>query len=145
MKAKFCLPIIKTSKQDVLEEIKNNMQNFDMFEIWIGNLNEPFEDIKSLVKDFSQGLENRLIVTFKKRGGIIEMNNDERKKLLALLNKKKVFVDLDIEKQKEDLEFIKNGKLTIQTIVSFHDFKKTPRTSVLVKIVQEMQIYSPTI
>ncbi|MDE2590953.1 MAG: type I 3-dehydroquinate dehydratase [Patescibacteria group bacterium] len=146
MKAKICLPIIKTTIKDVEEMIEANRENYDMFEVWIDHLNESFPEILKLIRELSQKLGNRFLVVFRRRNGeSIHIPLENRLRIITQLATTNTFFDIDIEKQKNDLEEISRLRLRPNMILSFHDFEKTPRTSTLVKIVDNMHMYHPSI
>src|SRR5437879_2081290 len=143
MKIKYCLPIIKKNKQEVLEMIKNNKQGYDFFEIWldyITDLDEPF--VKQLISD----LQEKLLILFRRQQlEEIQMDLQKRKDILGLLENTNALLDLDITMQQEELDYLKESNLNIQTIVSYHNYEETPNDEELQKIVEEMVFYQPTI
>lgn len=146
MKAKLCLPIIKTTTQNVVKTIEKNQKNYDMFEVWVDYIEDSSPIILNLVKDLSSKLGDRLIIVFRRKNGeTIRMPLEQRLEIIQQLSFTKTFVDLDIEKQKSDLEEISRLRLRPNMILSFHDYEKTPRTSTLVNIIDDMHMYQPTI
>jgi len=146
MKTKFCLPVIKETIEDVQKAIEQYRSEYDMFEVWVDYICEPNPMIFSLVEDLSTKFGNRLIVVFRrKKGEAIHMSFENRMEIIKRLSQTKTFVDLDIEKQKQDLEEIDKQKIKANIIASFHDFEKTPRTSALVKIIKGMDVFHPAI
>lgn len=143
MKTKICLPIVKNGFKDVLQAIDTYHDVYDMFEVWV----DYIQDISpEFIIQLQKKLREKLIIVFRRLDGknnTIDIHN--RCAIILLLNDTTSFIDLDIEKQNEELEFIKDKKLLIKTIVSFHDYDKTPRTSVLVKKIEKMNIYQPNI
>lgn len=144
MKALMCLPIIKPTIPEVQQIIEGNKNNFDLFEIWIDYLVDDFSDICIFITDLSKRFAKRIIIVFRRKNAEpITMLFEKRKEIISL-GKDTIFIDLDIETQQEDLEFAKQTK--VKTIIaSFHDYKKTPRTSVLVEIIKKMALFQPTI
>jgi 3-dehydroquinate dehydratase-1 len=147
MKAKFCLPVIQTTTHNVVKTIEENQKNYDMFEVWVDYIEESLPVILNLVQDLSGKLGNRLIVVFRrKNGGAIQMPLENRLQIIKRLVPTKTFIDMDIEKQKKDLERLSQLRVRpTNMILSFHDYEKTPRTSMLVKIIDDMHMYGPAI
>ena len=64
MKIKYCLPIIKNTKEEVLQEILQSLNQYDIFEVWVDyieNLDEKF--VKNLIVKFKE----KLIVVFRRQ------------------------------------------------------------------------------
>ncbi len=144
MSAKICLPIIKQSIPEVVEIIEQQKNNFDMFEIWIDYVKENEEMIQNMLQDLSNKFAKKIIVVFRRQNAeLITMPFEKRKLIIEKLAEKNIFMDLDIEQQRKDLEFAKEKKAKV--IASFHDYKKTPRTSALVEIIKKMEVFQPAI
>ena len=144
MSAKICLPIIKQSIPEVVEIIEQQKNNFDMFEIWIDYVKENEEMIQNMLQDLSNKFAKKIIVVFRRQNAeLITMPFEKRKLIIEKLAEKNIFLDLDIEQQIKDLEFAKEKKAKV--IASFHDYKKTPRTSALVEIIKKMEMFQPAI
>lgn len=144
MRAKICLPIIKQSIPEVLEIIEQQKNNFDMFEIWVDYLKENGEMIQNMLQDLSNNFAKKIIVVFRRQNAEpITMPFEKRKIIIEKLANKNIFLDLDLEQQTKDLEVSKEKKAKV--IASFHDYKKTPRTSALVEIIKKMELFQPAI
>lgn len=144
MRAKICLPIIKQSIPEVLEIIEQQKNNFEIFEIWTDYLKENEEMIQNMLQDLANNFAKKIIVVFRRQNAEqINMPFEKRKTIIEKLADKNIFVDLDIEQQTRDLEFAKEKRA--KTIASFHDYKKTPRTSALVEIIKKMEMFQPAI
>ncbi|MDO8577146.1 MAG: type I 3-dehydroquinate dehydratase [Candidatus Daviesbacteria bacterium] len=143
MKIKYCLPIIKNSKEEVLQEILQNMDSYDFFEIWldyIDDVNKVF--IKRLTDQFGE----KLIVVFRRKNlEAIRMGLEKRLNIISLLKNSQLLLDLDIYGQKEELNTIKKDHLKINTIVSYHNYQETPDDGKLKAIIDTMKTYEPSI
>lgn len=143
MKNKYCLPIIKTKKEEVLKIIHSSIANYTYFEVWldyIDNLDSLF--IEELVKL----LDKRLILLFRRQNlEKVKIDLDKRLEIISLLNNSQSLIDLDIFDQKEELNYIAKDQLKIKLIVSYHDYQQTPRNEKLKEIVGIMNKYKPTI
>jgi 3-dehydroquinate dehydratase I len=139
----YCLPIIKKSKKEVEKILVANKKKYNNFEIWldyIGNLDLDF------IEDLSTIYKGRLVFLFRRLNlEKIKMKIQKRQEILTLLNNSKSFVDLDLETQKEELDFIKKNGLLINTILSYHNYKKTPAENELNHIVGLMIDRDPDI
>jgi 3-dehydroquinate dehydratase-1 len=143
MKIQYCLPIIKTTKIDVLKIIEENKTNYRYFEIWLDYIEELDNTfIKKLIDD----LPNRLILLFRRKNlETMHMNYAKRIGILTLFEKEKVFFDLDIVINKKELIYLAIEKNSIAKIISYHNYKNTPNDTVLKSIIIKMQNYSPEI
>ena len=142
MQNKFCLPIIKSSKDEVLNQIKNN-PDYDYFEIWldyIENLDIAF--VQELIAEY----EKKLVFLFRRQNlEHIKMPWEKRVEVLSILNNSTSLLDLDFSLQKPELEYVKDSNLNISKIVSYHNYEKTPDYRELAEIIAEMEEYNPFI
>lgn len=141
MNTKYCLPIIKSTRKEVLTAL--NTKGYDYFEIWldyIKDLDEKF--IISVIKKF----KGRLIFLFRRQDlENIKLTLQERQRIISLLANYNVFLDIDFLTQHEELEFLKKDKTKIKLILSFHDYRETPKLDYLLNLVAKMKRYSPDI
>jgi len=121
MKINYCLPIIKKTKQEILDSVTSYRNEYEFLEIWL----DPIEDLDTpFVDKLIYMLQDKLILLFQ-RGNTIKTNmkKEEKKKILDLLDGSQSFIDLDLS-EKEELEYLK--KIHVKTIISHHDYQKTP-------------------
>jgi 3-dehydroquinate dehydratase-1 len=141
MQNKYCLPIIKSSQEEILSTIQQANENYAYFEIWvdyIDNLDDNF--IHQLVGDY----ETRLIFVFRRKfGHKPRMQPQKITQIIDLLSQSESMIDLDIVQNKEELEYIK--KSNINLICSYHDYEKTPETSELEAKIDDMEEHNPSI
>lgn len=143
MKTKFCLPIIKNATKEVEETIKTYFDKFDMFEVWINYMNDF---TTNFIDDLINKYPNKIILVLRtKNNDVIKIKKDKQIDILLFCRNKKIFIDLDIDIQKNELDFIKTQKISLRLITSFHDYKTTPRTNKLVKVIERMTGYNPEI
>lgn len=143
MKIKYCLPIIKSSKEEILQEILQNLNSYDFFEVWLDYIEDLDENfIKILLNKFN----NKLVLLFR-RQNLEEgkLSVDLRREIIKLLDSSDSLLDLDIFDQKEDLEFINQNNLNVKKIVSYHNYEQTPALDELQKITEEMDKFNPDI
>jgi 3-dehydroquinate dehydratase type I len=140
MKINYCLPIIKNTKDEVLNTIKKYKDDFQYFEVWL----DPIKDLDDkFIKQLEETLGDTLIYLFKRGDSINTLLDENRKKhILDLLDNTKCFLDLDISETRA-IDHLKKNNLTIKTIISFHDYKETPAN--LAEIVKKMDSLNPTV
>jgi 3-dehydroquinate dehydratase type I len=140
MKINYCLPIIKTSKKEVLHLIKKYSDDYQYFEIWL----EPIKDLDDqFIKEATKAHRGKLIFLFQ-RGNIKRKYLDAKriKQIINLLDKTSCYLDLDIS-ETPAIDYLKKNKISIKTIISFHDYKETPAN--LAQVVKLMDRLKPTI
>lgn len=140
MKIKYCLPIFKKTKQEVLETIQNNLSEYKYFEVWL----DYIENIDNIfVNKLVNLLGERLIVLFHR--GILKnsgIENEKKLRILDIIDGSKSYFDLDISETKE-LEYIEKKNLNIKKIISYHNYEATPAD--LTEIIKQMDKWHPTI
>lgn len=139
MKTKYCLPIIKISRKEVLQSLK--IKDYDFYEIWldyIKDLDEKF--INEVCKKF----QRRLIFVFRRQNlEKIKLDLEKRQKFITLLSKFNVYLDLDFLTQHEELEFLISKAGKIKLILSYHNYKETPKLDFLGNLLNKMKRYNP--
>jgi 3-dehydroquinate dehydratase type I len=140
MKIQYCLPIIKKSKKEVIEMIKNNLNEYHYFEVWL----DPIVDIdKNFIQELLELLDERLIILFQRGKNKQEkIDKNIKQKILTHLNNTNVLIDLDIS-ENDEITYIKENKLNLKTIISNHNYDETPED--LLEIIKDMETMNPTI
>lgn len=142
MKQKYCLPILKTKTTEVLKIILENRTSYDFFEVWldyIKDLNLDF--IETLIKRF----DGKLIFLFRRQDlESPKMNYQKRIEIMDIISKTDCFLDLDIS-QKKELEYLKKNPQKTRLIVSYHNYKETPSTQKIEKIILVINKHNPQI
>lgn len=142
MNVKYCLPIIQNSQEKVLSKISEN-PGFDFYEIWLSYIEDLDLDFIWKISDQYPG---KLLFLFRKKDlKKSDLKKEDREKIIKFLESSGNFLDLDINDQKEDLDFIRREKLNNKLIVSYHNYQNTPGLSDLESLVSKMDIYNPTI
>ncbi len=141
MNIHYCLPVIKSTQEEVLHTIKTYNDEYTFFEVWL----DYIEDLKS---DFIDTLINsqkkKLILLFRRQNlETPTMESSLREHIIKKLEDAKVLVDFDVEQQKDLLDTVKGKKL--QLITSFHDYTHTPTDNILNDVLERMASYNPTI
>jgi 3-dehydroquinate dehydratase type I len=143
MNEKYCLPIIKNKKSEVLEVVHLNMADYSYFEIWLDYIDDPDE---TFIKELIELLQEKLILLFRRQNlEKIKIELEKRLRIISLLENSESLIDLDVFDQKDELEHIKNAQLEVKTIVSYHDYEKMPESEKLKEILNIMNKYKPTI
>ena len=142
MKINYCLPIIKTTKQEVLETIKVN-QDYIFFEVWLDYIDDLKDEfVQQLINDN----KGKLILLFRRQKlEGIHMDIDKRREIIDAVANKDVYLDLDVNNQQEELEYIQENNLSVKLITSYHNYDETPSLEELKNIPDEMHYYNPEI
>lgn len=145
---KYCLPIIKESKDEILQMISEN-PDYDFYEIWLSYIKDLDADF---IWNISEEYKGKLIFLFRKQN--LEKSGLEKQlkeKIIKLIENSKNFLDLDINDQKDELEFISEAcelklfnkeKLSNKLIISYHDYSETPDVE---KIAEDIEKFNPGI
>lgn len=140
MKPIYCLPILETKSQNILQAIQNNLNDYRYFEIWLDYIKD-FEDVflDTLLKKYNE----RLIFVFRRQNlEPIQLLPEKRKTIIDHISKSKALIDLDITSQQDELIYSK-GKVSV--IASYHNYSETPKDTELENIVATMNNYQPAI
>ena len=130
----ICVPIFEKNSESVLKSADNIMKmGADILEFRIDALDHPDPDeVKSLIKDINYPLiaTNRT----SKEGGLFDGSEEERTEILCAAAKYADFTDIELRTDEDHRsEIIKVSKATI---ISYHDFEKTPSLTELLGIVK---------
>ena len=142
MNIKYCLPIIKKSKEEILKLISEN-PDYDYYEIWLAYVSDLNTDF---AWKLSEQFNGKLIFVFRKQNlKKSEIDKDLREKIIKLLENSDNLMDFDISDGSWGLNFIKENNLQNKTIASFHNYKETPDLGELTKVINTMEDYKPEI
>lgn len=134
---KIVIPIFQAKKEDVIKVAEDCIEKgADVLEFRIDALDNPnFKDIQEIIEEinFPMIATNRI----SSEGGSFKGTEEER---IDILLKCAPLVDyVDIELQSDD-KYIKQIHDTgVTTIVSYHDFHKTPEINEIMYIVEKEQ------
>lgn len=136
MSPRYCLPIISSKKTEIINLIEENLEKFEFFEVWL----DYVDDLSlSFVKDLMVKLDKKLIILFRRQNlEKIKASLSLREEILKIINGSKVWLDLDIGTQGEELATLKKNNLKINKILSFHSYSQTPTKKNLKKIIETM-------
>ena len=143
MKYPYCLPIIKSSKEEIVAIIQQHKNDYAYFEVWLDFIDELDT---AFLKRLQTDLSERLVVVFRRlQLASTKMSSTQRHELLNILNGSPVLVDLDITTQAEEIEYIRQKDYKLQTIISYHNYQLTPDDHELQGIMQQIRKNNPTI
>jgi 3-dehydroquinate dehydratase I len=138
-KTRICVPILEKTYEDALQSSKSSIEaGADLLELRIDFLENPDPDnVKNLIKE----INFPLIATNRRREEKGFFNGSETDRIEIILEAAKVseIVDIELGTDADDLQrVLKTAKLSI---VSYHDFEKTPNKDFLLKVVDnELQL-----
>lgn len=143
MKYKTCVSIAENSSDKIKNNLKNALKKSDYAEIRFDFLKT--EEIPQTLEDIKYELK-KVVCTLrpKSEGGKFEGSEKERISILKLIAEYNPFL-LDIEfntikKNKELAKYLKSTKTKL--LISWHDFKKTPKFSELKNKMNLMSKFS---
>jgi len=132
-KTLICIPIFQKNFKSVMESAKNSVEaGADILELRIDALDDPDPDLVSrIIKE----IDYPLIATNRRmeEGGFFQGSESERIEILLAAAKHAKIVDIELQTSDEHIEKI--VKASKSTIISYHDFEKTPSTDQLLDIV----------
>jgi 3-dehydroquinate dehydratase I len=131
----ICVPIVEKNYETVIEASKNSINaGADIIELRIDAMDHPSPDeVSNIIKDINHPLiaTNRM----SEEGGFFKGSESERTDILLAAAKHADIIDIELQTNEDYLnKIIKASK---STIISFHDFEKTPPADELLKIVNQ--------
>lgn len=133
---RYCLPIIKRTKGDVQVAIQENLDRYRFFEVWIDYISDLDTNfVASLVGLYPHRL---IIVSRRQNLEQTKIPAQMRLDIFKTLSRKQVLVDLDISSQVEDITRLQNERLSLKTILSYHNYQLTPSDTELRSITERI-------
>jgi len=117
--------VIRTKSLKILKNEIKKAEKADLIEIWFDELDINKIDLKALLKSIKKP------VIYKYTGPIENIE--------LVLNSGAAYIDLDLSTPKKTIENIKNAHPNTKIILSFHDFKTTPKTGAIESILKRMR------
>jgi 3-dehydroquinate dehydratase I len=143
MKYKTCVSIAENSSDKIKQNLKDALKKSDYVEIRLDFLKT--DEIPKTLESIKKNLE-KIVCTLrpKSEGGKFEGSEKERIAILKLIAEYNPFL-LDVEfntikKNKELEKYLKSSKTKL--LISWHDFKKTPKFSELRSKMNQMSKFS---
>jgi len=132
-KTKICVPIFEKTYKTVIQAAKNSFEaGADLVEFRIDAMDHPNpDDVLNIIKDINQPL----IATNRKidEGGFFKGSESERTEILLTAAKHAAIIDIELGTDLDHMN--KVIKASKSTIISYHDFKKTPPFDFLLDVV----------
>ena len=143
MEYKTCISIAESSPNKIKIKLKVALKKSDYVEVRLDFLKK--EQIPKALEIIKKDL-NKIVCTLrpKTEGGRFEGNEKERISIIKLISEYNPYL-LDIEyntlkKNKELVKYLKSTKTKL--LVSWHDFKKTPKNTELQNKIKQMSKFS---
>jgi 3-dehydroquinate dehydratase I len=134
-KTRVCVPILEKTYESVIKASENSVNaGADLLELRIDYMDKPsLVDIKSIITEINFPLiaTNRR----KEEGGFFKGSESERIKILLEAAGYADIVDIELSTDDEYLNKILDTANS--TIISYHDFNKTPSADKLMEIVKK--------
>lgn len=135
VKTMICVPIFKKDLDSALKTADKAIKlGADILELRIDALTDP--DVEK-IKNFMETLECKIIATNRihSEGGLFKGSEEERTRILREIAENAEYVDIELQTAKKYRS--KVIKASRSTIISFHDFEKTPSVNELLKVVKQ--------
>jgi 3-dehydroquinate dehydratase-1 len=146
MKYKTCVSIAETSPKKIRIKLKEALKKSDYVEVRLDFLKK--EQVPNTLEIIKKDL-NKIVCTLrpKTEGGKFEGSEKERISIIKLISEYNPYL-LDVEyntlkKNKELLKYLKSTKTKL--LVSWHDFKKTPKNTELQNKIKQMSKFSSNV
>lgn len=135
VKPMICVPILRKDLDSALKTANKAIKlGADILELRIDALHD--HDIDKMI-NFMDILDGKIIATnrMSQEGGFFKGSERERTEILREVAEYAEFVDIEL--QTEEKYRSKIIKASRSSIISFHDFEKTPSVSELLKVVNQ--------
>ncbi|MGB7968261.1 MAG: type I 3-dehydroquinate dehydratase [Methanobacterium sp.] len=134
-KTMICVPIVEKDYESILESARNSIKaGADIIELRIDAMDHPTPDeVSNIIRDIKYPCiaTNRMMG----EGGLFKGSEAERTDILLAAAKYADFVDIELQTEEEYLnKIIKASK---STIISYHNFEKTPSVEILLEVVNQ--------
>ena len=146
MKHKTCISIAENSPNKISNKLKTALKKSDYVEVRLDFL--EIEQIPKALEIIKKDL-NKIVCTLrpKAEGGKFSGNEEERLSIIKLVAEYNPFL-LDVEfntlkKNKDLVKYLKSTKTKL--LVSWHDFKKTPKSIELKNKIKQMSKFSSNV
>jgi 3-dehydroquinate dehydratase-1 len=131
----ICVPIVEKNYESVLEAAKNSIEaGADLIELRIDAMDHPNPDeVSNIIKDIKHPIiaTNRMI----EEGGLFRGSEAERTDILLAAAKHADIVDIELQTDEDYLNRI--IKASKSTIISYHNFEKTPSAEIILMVVNQ--------
>jgi 3-dehydroquinate dehydratase I len=132
-KTLICVPIFEKNYESVIQSVENSIKaGADIVEFRIDAMDHPNpDDVLNIIKD----INHPLIATNRRidEGGFFKGSESERTEILLEAAKHADIIDVELETDLDQMNKI--IKVSKSTIISYHDFEKTPQVDILLEVV----------
>lgn len=140
---KYCLPIIKQTKREVLQAVTTHLDRFSYFEVWLDYVSDCDD---AFIRQLVDLLHEKLMFVFRRQNlEPMRMEYEKRLHVLSLLAHSPVLIDLDFESQRQELEYAREKQLNVKIIASHHNYRETPSRETLDEIIAKMSECHPAV
>ncbi|WP_409201019.1 type I 3-dehydroquinate dehydratase [Methanobrevibacter sp. DSM 116169] len=132
---KIAIPIFEKNKEKAIEVANDCIKKgADILELRIDGLKDPTSKI---VNEIIDEIDFPLIATnrIKSEGGSFKKTEQERIELLLSCSENVEFIDIELQSNDKYIQQIKDTG--VRTIISYHDFEKTPNLDEIFYIVKK--------
>ena len=119
----FCLPLQCAHADQVLRSIDENSAFYRFFEVWLGAIGDLDDDMVELLLRLCAP---SLIFVLRTKGLEMTLPFERRKYFMHEMAGSPALLDLDVTVQKPEIRYLEKSSLAIKTILSYHNFEKTP-------------------
>ena len=135
MTIRYCLPIIESRQSRVLEVIQAYEGEYDLFEVWL----DYIQDLAPhFVVELERILGERGIILFRRRElEAPKLSSEIRTEIISRLEGR-LYLDLDLGTQREEIGHVKSMSQAIPLIISYHNYERTPVWEELQGIAREI-------
>jgi 3-dehydroquinate dehydratase-1 len=132
---KIAVPIFKKNKYEILKIANEYIdKGVDIVELRIDGITNPNPKI---VKEIIQEINFPTIATnrMKNEGGFFKGSDNDRIAILEVASEFTEYIDIELQNKVEHIKSI--VETGVKTIISYHDFEKTPPLPQMLNIVKE--------
>ena len=134
---KYCLPIIKSARAEVQAAIQANIDRFRFFEVWLDYIDDLDPGFAAKVVGL---YPHRLVMVFRRQNlEPMRMAPGTRLEMISTLARKQVLVDFDVSTQTEEITQAQSARLSLKTILSYHNYSLTPSDTELRSLTHRME------
>jgi len=140
---KYVLPIMAADAKGVRQALRHHEHEYGKFEVWLdygAGLEADF------VRELAERYPERLIVVFRRQElAPMQMPVRDRLAVLRALNGRAIWVDLDVRSQQAEFNVIRDERLELRVIGSYHNYASTPSQADLWQLAAEIEQFRPAV